>query len=57
MGLQKGDRVVFYMKNIPQFVIAQYAIWKAGHILLTYLQTSDKRVGFLVNIKVPWLVV
>jgi len=34
LGLQKGDRVVFYMQNIPQFVIAQYAVWKAGGIVV-----------------------
>ncbi|MGD0623983.1 MAG: long-chain fatty acid--CoA ligase [Thermodesulfobacteriota bacterium] len=34
MGLQKGERVVFYMQNIPQFVIAQYAVWKAGGIIV-----------------------
>jgi long-chain acyl-CoA synthetase len=34
MGLQKGERVAFYMQNIPQFVIAQYAVWKAGGIIV-----------------------
>jgi len=34
MGLQKGERVVFYMQNIPQFVIAQCAVWKAGGIIV-----------------------
>ena len=34
MGLRKGERVVFYMQNIPQFVIAQYAVWKAGGIIV-----------------------
>ena len=34
MGLKKGDRIVFYMQNIPQFVIAQYAVWKAGGIVV-----------------------
>jgi len=34
LGLQKGERVVFYMQNIPQFVIAQYAVWKAGGIVV-----------------------
>lgn len=34
MGLKKGERVVFYMQNIPQFVIAQYATWKAGGIVV-----------------------
>jgi long-chain acyl-CoA synthetase len=33
-GLKKGDRVVFYMQNIPQFVIAQHAVWKAGGIIV-----------------------
>jgi long-chain acyl-CoA synthetase len=34
LGLEKGERVVFYMQNIPQFVIAQYAVWKAGGIIV-----------------------
>ena len=34
LGLQKRERVVFYMQNIPQFVIAQYAVWKAGGIVV-----------------------
>ena len=34
LGLERGDRVVFYLQNIPQFVIAQYAVWKAGGIVV-----------------------
>ena len=34
LGLKRGDRVVFYLQNIPQFVIAQYAVWKAGGIVV-----------------------
>jgi len=34
LGLKKGERVVFFMQNIPQFVIAQYAVWKAGGIIV-----------------------
>lgn len=34
LGLKKGDRVVFYMQNVPQFVVAQYAVWKAGGIIV-----------------------
>ena len=34
LGLKKGERVVFYLQNIPQFVIAQYAVWKAGGIVV-----------------------
>ena len=33
-GLKRGDRVVFYLQNIPQFVVAQYAVWKAGGIVV-----------------------
>ena len=34
LGLRKGERVVFHMQNIPQFVIAQYAVWKVGGIVV-----------------------
>ncbi len=34
LGLKKGDRVVFIMQNIPVFPIAQYAVWKAGGIVV-----------------------
>ncbi len=34
MGIQRGDRVAIYMQNIPQFVIAQYGIWKVGGIVV-----------------------
>ncbi len=33
-GLQKGDRVIFIMQNIPAFAVAQYAVWKAGGIVV-----------------------
>ena len=34
LGLQKGDRVVIYMPNCPQFVIAYYGILRAGGIVV-----------------------
>jgi long-chain acyl-CoA synthetase len=34
IGIKKGDRVALYLQNIPQFVIAQYGIWKAGGIIV-----------------------
>jgi long-chain acyl-CoA synthetase len=34
LGLKEGERVVLYMQNIPQFVIAQYGVWKAGGIVV-----------------------
>ncbi len=33
-GIKKGDRVALYLQNIPQFVIAQYGIWKTGGIVV-----------------------
>ncbi len=32
MGIKKGDRVAIVMANTPQFVIAEFGIWKAGAI-------------------------
>lgn len=34
LGLQKGDRVVLYMPNCPQFVIAYYGTLRAGGIVV-----------------------
>lgn len=32
MGIKKGDRVALVMPNIPQFVIAEFGVWKAGAV-------------------------
>lgn len=34
MGLQKGERVVLYMPNCPQYVIAYYGVLRAGGIVV-----------------------
>ena len=34
LGVKKGDRVVLYLQNAPQFIIAQYAVWKVGGIVV-----------------------
>jgi long-chain acyl-CoA synthetase len=34
MGVKKGDRVVIFMPNIPQFIITYYAILKAGGVVV-----------------------
>ncbi len=34
MGVKKGDRVAIFMPNIPQFVVAFYAILKAGGVVV-----------------------
>jgi len=35
LGLNKGDRVVIYLPNIPQFVIAYYGTLRAGGVVVT----------------------
>jgi long-chain acyl-CoA synthetase len=34
LGLQKGERVVIYMPNCPQYVIAYYGVLRAGGIVV-----------------------
>jgi long-chain acyl-CoA synthetase len=34
LGLRKGDRVIFQLQNMPQFLVAQYAAWKLGAIVV-----------------------
>ncbi len=34
LGLQKGDRIIVDLQNIPQFPIAVYAAWKLGAIVV-----------------------
>jgi long-chain acyl-CoA synthetase len=34
-GLKPGDRVAVYLQNVPQFVIAMLATWKAGAIMVS----------------------
>jgi long-chain acyl-CoA synthetase len=33
-GLGKGDRVILVLQNVPQFLIATYAAWEAGLIVV-----------------------
>jgi fatty-acyl-CoA synthase len=34
LGVEKGDRVVLYMQNSPQFVISYYAILRADAVIV-----------------------
>jgi long-chain acyl-CoA synthetase len=34
-GIRTGDRVALYLQNVPQFVIAALAVWKAGAIVVS----------------------
>ncbi|MEX0802641.1 MAG: long-chain fatty acid--CoA ligase [Candidatus Binatia bacterium] len=32
LGIQKGDRIAFYLPNSPELVISYFAIWRAGAV-------------------------
>ncbi len=34
-GFQSGDRLAVYMQNVPQFILAMLATWKAGGIMVS----------------------
>lgn len=34
LGLNKGDRMVLVLQNVPQFLVATYAAWKLGAIVV-----------------------
>ena len=42
-GFQRGDRLAVYLQNVPQFVIAQVATWKAGGVMVSINPMSRKR--------------
>ena len=61
MGLEKGDRIIVDLQNVPQFLIATYAAWKLGCIvaplnpmykekeLLYFCQDSGARLFFTLD--------
>jgi long-chain acyl-CoA synthetase len=34
LGVSRGDRVAVYLQNVPQFVLATVAAWKAGAVMV-----------------------
>jgi long-chain acyl-CoA synthetase len=42
-GFQPGDRFAVYLQNVPQFVVAMLAAWKAGGILVSINPMSRAR--------------
>ena len=42
-GFSAGDRLAVYLQNVPQFVIAMVAAWKAGGIMVSINPMSRKR--------------
>ena len=61
MGLEKGDRIIVDLQNVPQFLIATYAAWKLGIIavplnpmykeeeLLYFCRDSGARLMFTLD--------
>jgi len=42
-GFERGDRLAVYLQNVPQFVIAQVATWKAGGVMVSINPMSRRR--------------
>jgi long-chain acyl-CoA synthetase len=42
-GFQPGDRLAVYLQNVPQFVIAMVATWKAGGVMVSVNPMSRSR--------------
>ena len=61
LGISKGDRVLLYMQNSPQYVIAYYAILRANAVIVPinpmnvteelryYVQDSEASVAFVAQ--------
>lgn len=43
IGVKPGDRVALCLPNCPQFMIAEYAAWKAGAIVCPFNPTYSER--------------
>jgi long-chain acyl-CoA synthetase len=43
MGIRKGDRVALLLPNCPQFMIAEFGIWKAGGVVVALNPTYSER--------------
>ena len=43
MGVRPGDRVALLLPNCPQFLIAEFGIWKAGGIVVALNPTYSER--------------
>jgi len=65
LGVKKGDKVALIMPNIPQMVIASYAVWKLGGVVVMnnplyterelehQLNDSDSTVAVVLDLLVP----
>ena len=65
LGIQKGDKVALILPNIPQIVIATYAIWRLGAIVVMnnplyterelehQLNDSESKMAIVMDLLVP----
>lgn len=51
LGVKRGDRVALLLPNCPQFLIAQFGLWKLGAVpvALNPIYTEHELIGPLVN--------
>jgi long-chain acyl-CoA synthetase len=43
LGIRRGDRVALLLPNCPQFMVAEFGIWKAGAIVVALNPTYSER--------------
>ena len=43
LGFQPGDRLAVYLQNVPQFVLAMIATWKAGGTMVSINPMNKSR--------------
>ena len=43
LGVRKGDRVALLLPNCPQFLVAEFGIWKAGGVVVALNPTYSER--------------
>jgi long-chain acyl-CoA synthetase len=49
-GVGPGDRVAVYLQNVPQFLLAQLATWKAGGIMVSINpMLKEKELGLMLG--------
>jgi len=50
MGVQKGDRVALYLRNVPEFIVAFFAITKLGAISVPFnIMLKKMEIEYILN--------
>src|ERR1019366_1486635 len=49
-GIQPGDRVAYLMPNVPEMLVAQFAVPLAGAVLVSVnTRLSDEEIAYILN--------